>query len=225
MNILYTLWNWCASLWYSYSYDMNETIDFQEFPQFLSDEECNTLIQYYHDHPKKHLKSTVDKGLFQDIGKLSLTERDSVQMWIPSDRLKLVKTIQRRIQPFIGIDDYLQESLQLVHYEPGGFFTEHYDEKSNLFQSRYYRYGTLLIYLNDEFEGGETTFPRLNKVVKPEKGKAIYFKNINPITKKILWNSYHKGTTVLKGSKYIANLWIRIRNPFSNEMKEKMTSL
>lgn len=49
------------------------------------------------------------------------------------------------------------------------------------------RFATILFYLNDDMEGGETSFPRwLNAEtsqalkVKPERGKAILFYNMLP---------------------------------------------
>ena len=35
------------------------------------------------------------------------------------------------------------------------------------------RYATFLLYLNDDFEDGETYFPLRNKKIKPEKGKRF----------------------------------------------------
>lgn len=49
------------------------------------------------------------------------------------------------------------------------------------------RFATILFYLNDDMEGGETSFPRwMNAetrealIVKPERGKAILFYNLLP---------------------------------------------
>jgi prolyl 4-hydroxylase len=66
---------------------------------------------------------------------------------------------------------------------------------------------TLIIYLNDDFSGGETTFDFLNIKVKPEKGSALFFNydyNTNIKTK-----SKHGGLPVLEGTKYIITCWIR----------------
>jgi len=55
---------------------------------------------------------------------------------------------------------------------------------------------TLLIYLNDNFSGGETNFYtedfKLIRTVKPEKGKGLLFDI----------NLFHQGETVTRGNKY-----------------------
>ena len=65
-----------------------------------------------------------------------------------------------------------------------------------------------MIYLNDDFEGGETHFPSLNLVVKPKKGKLVIWDNVNE-DGSLDFNSLHAGLPVKKGFKYIAVIWIR----------------
>ena len=81
-------------------------------------------------------------------------------------------------------------------YNPGDLFGLHtdtglyYNPRESL-KSRW----TLLIYLNDNFSGGETvfydTFWKVSKVITPEKGKALLF-DID------LW---HSGSEVISGTK------------------------
>ena len=69
---------------------------------------------------------------------------------------------------------------------------------------------TVLFYLNDDFEGGETIFPKINKVVKPQKGKAVIFRNVDN-DGVIISQAVHGGEPVKNGEKWIANKWIRIQ--------------
>lgn len=71
------------------------------------------------------------------------------------------------------------------------------------------RYLTVLFYLNDNFDGGETIFPKINKLVKPEKGKAVIFQNVNN-NGVIITQALHGGKPVKNGEKWIANKWIRL---------------
>jgi len=197
-------------------YDKNKDIGFQEIDNFLTPEECNTLINYMETNPCIIEQSMVDKGTFIDSGKINLTDRNSKQCWISGKDLNIVKEIQRRIRAYINIDgnnghDYMQEKLQLVKYTPSGFFKSHYDEKQTLFH-KYNRDATFLIYLNDDYDGGETQFTNLGIRIIPKTGKAIYFKNISLLDKRILFYSKHEGMNVTNGTKYIANLWIHIIN-------------
>jgi prolyl 4-hydroxylase len=68
---------------------------------------------------------------------------------------------------------------------------------------------TILVYLNDNFKGGETSFPMLDKKIKPEKGKAVIFYNTDT-NGTILRKSKHAGIPVIEGEKWICNKWIHL---------------
>lgn len=79
------------------------------------------------------------------------------------------------------------------------------------------RFATLLLYLNEGMVGGETSFPRwLNGKthdvlrVKPEVGKAILFYNVLP-DGNYDERSQHAAKPVIKGEKWLTNLWIWVR--------------
>ena len=106
--------------------------------------------------------------------------------------------------------------MQVVNYQKGGFFKPHYDacEGAKEFCHRMNgnigpRYLTVLFYLNDNFDGGETVFPKINKTIKPKKGKAIIFKNVDD-NGVVINQSLHGGEPILSGEKWIANKWIHI---------------
>jgi prolyl 4-hydroxylase len=70
---------------------------------------------------------------------------------------------------------------------------------------------TYLIYLNDDYEGGETAFPKLNIAVKPKKGKCVVFQNTLPQPDgRIPLEALHGGNPVTSGNKWICNKWIRV---------------
>lgn len=76
------------------------------------------------------------------------------------------------------------------------------------------RFATMLFYLNDDMEGGETSFPRwLNSetsgalLVKPQRGKAVLFYNMLP-DGNYDERSQHAALPVKKGEKYLTNLWV-----------------
>ena len=106
--------------------------------------------------------------------------RTSFNSWVQRSKTPIIDAIYRRSADLMRIDeallrtrdaserpDYvtkksLAEHLQLVHYDPGQEYTAHHDFGfSDLSDLQGARFGTLLLYLNDEgLEGGETTFPR-----------------------------------------------------------------
>ena len=109
------------------------------------------------------------------------------------------------------------ESLQVVKYNPGGFFKEHNDscfddnDECKDFRNRGgHRVATILISLSDknEYEGGETRFSILDKNYKLDKGNAVIFYNLDEKGNQ-LKNSTHGGLEITSGEKWIANIWIR----------------
>lgn len=80
------------------------------------------------------------------------------------------------------------------------------------------RFATLLLYLNDDMEGGHTSFPMWRNAetskqleVRPEKGKAVLFYNLLP-DGNYDELSMHAALPVKEGEKWLANLWIWVSN-------------
>jgi prolyl 4-hydroxylase len=98
-----------------------------------------------------------------------------------------------------GVELTRQNGTHAVRYEPGGFYAPHTDTGEDLLD----RYFTVLCYLNDDFEGGETDFPGLGYRVAPRCGKAVVF----PAT------YLHRAERVVSGEKYIMVSWLTGRPP------------
>ena len=74
---------------------------------------------------------------------------------------------------------------------------------------------TLLCYLSDVDEGGETTFPALNLTVAPKAGRALLWANTLDATPLLKDNrTRHAALPVRAGVKYAANLWYYQRDLF-----------
>ena len=197
-----------------------------KFYNFINDKECNLLIDI---EKKKGLhKSEVylngGKGIQNEgedvIPKINESERISEQTWL-TNNLKndnfIIDRIKLLTEYITGISKDNQEDLQVVKYNNGGYFKEHYDacqgDKNECYGMNGkagQRITTLLIYLNDDFEGGETNFVHkdVNIKIKPVKGMAILFYNVSEVD---LHNvhplSKHKGTKLINGTKWISNIW------------------
>lgn len=107
------------------------------------------------------------------------------------------------------------EYLQCVSYTKGQQYMAHFDtvdEHSEAGEGEFEMAGqrkcTLLVYLNDDFEGGETYFPKLDIRVKPKKGTAVLFYNLDE-QGKLNTESYHAGLPVTSGRKHACNIWVR----------------
>lgn len=84
----------------------------------------------------------------------------------------------------------LNERLRFYRYDPGQYFDWHYDgafERDDSESSEL----TFMLYLNDDFEGGETSF--VDFEIKPETGMILIFKH----------RLLHRGSEVVSGRKYV----------------------
>jgi predicted 2-oxoglutarate/Fe(II)-dependent dioxygenase YbiX len=82
--------------------------------------------------------------------------------------------------------------LRIYRYEPGQQFGLHQDQGySGPDGSRSLL--TLMLYLNDDFDGGETDFPEQETRVVPRTGSALWFQHM----------LLHSGARVTRGIKYV----------------------
>jgi prolyl 4-hydroxylase len=66
---------------------------------------------------------------------------------------------------------------------------------------------TFIVCLNDDFEGGETKFPNINKSYRLRAGDVLLFDCLNNYEFKD-FRAIHGGLPVTSGEKWICNLWV-----------------
>lgn len=101
---------------------------------------------------------------------------------------------------------------KLLHYKPGETFARHSDflqpGMHEEIEARGQRVATFLIYLSDDYDGGETEFTEANLKFKARKGDALMFLNVDgngapdPM-------SMHAGLPPTRGEKWVLSLWLR----------------
>src|SRR5205814_8697697 len=69
---------------------------------------------------------------------------------------------------------------------------------------------TVLIYLNDDYDGGDTAFIALGRSFKGRKGDALIFWNVTE-DGSLDWRTQHAGTAPTRGEKWLFSQWIRVR--------------
>ncbi len=122
--------------------------------------------------------------------------RESTAVWDLVHR-----AIEQTVRPLVhnawGRDFPQHSEVHVLRYSPGNFFKAHRDsgaEGSGIAN----RYFSVVCYLNDDFEGGQTTFPQEKYSVVPEKGRAVVFPA----------DYVHQGDEIRSGSKYILVTWL-----------------
>lgn len=113
--------------------------------------------------------------------------------------------INRRIAAVTGTTYAQGEPLQLLRYAPGQEYKLHSDALPDGHNQRAL---TLLVYLNEAYEGGETSFPDAQFRYRGRIGDAILFRNILPDGRPDP-AARHAGLPVRSGRKLILSKWIR----------------
>ena len=103
----------------------------------------------------------------------------------------------------------------VLHYFPGEQITPHFDfidpqapDYAQQLQEQGQRMITFLLYLNDGYDGGETTFPTLGLVNRGRCGDGLYFVNSNP-DRSSDRAMLHTGSPPTSGEKWIVTQFIR----------------
>ncbi len=108
----------------------------------------------------------------------------------------LAQALWQKAQPFVpaqlGHSEALglNELFRFYRYQRGHQFRGHFDESyvRNEVEASYF---TFMVYLNDNFQGGDTTFRGLR--IRPRQGMALIF----------LHSLFHEGSEVTQGVKYV----------------------
>lgn len=130
----------------------------------------------------------------------------------------IVQLTRLRMAAALGVPVACQEDTNVLHYGPGQEYKRHYDfitpgeeqEFADELRLVGQRVVTLLVYLNDDYEGGETEFPRLNWRYKGKAGDALIFWNLSATGEREPF-SLHGGLPVESGEKWLLSQWVRQR--------------
>lgn len=164
---------------------------------FLSEETCDKLIQYFeaiedqkwgfvafYNSRAKHYPFNSDP---EGLAKFDLPE-------------SIFKDIETNIKAFVeysrGREVVLQSAPHIQKWFVGGFAAPHSDNSD--FDGNYNGFQrnkcSSLIYLNDDYEGGEIFFPQHKIRIKPKKGQLVAFEGGH--------YNIHGVTEVTKGVRY-----------------------
>jgi prolyl 4-hydroxylase len=126
--------------------------------------------------------------------------------------------LQARMAAACGLAERCMEAPSVLHYAPGEEIREHYDfvdpNISEDYPAEIARNGqrivTFIIYLNDDYDGGETAFPKLGFEHKGRRGGGIYFVNALPDLSPDM-RMVHAGRPTTRGEKWIVTQFVRDR--------------
>ena len=180
---------------------------------FLSHDECDAFIEASKGKLQPSTVISSDKHIQHE-------SRTSENCWIEHDANDIVHEVSKRFSILVQMPIRNAEQYQLVYYKKGAQYKPHFDSFDYETEDgkKYWEPGgqrmiTVIAYLNDVEEGGETGFPELGINIPPKKGDAVVFHNTLPndaaTHPKINPRSLHGGMPVIKGEKWMVNLWFR----------------
>ena len=182
------------------------------FDNLMTTSECDELVEL------SRIKLTRSAIVDPATGESRVIDnRSSYGTFFHLNENDFIARLDRRIADLMHWPVENGEGIQILHYPAGGEYKAHFDYfpvenpgSSVHLDKGGQRVSTLVMYLNDVAEGGETTFPSIHLTVSPKKGSAVYFEycnsrgQVDPL-------SLHAGQPVLQGEKWIATKWMRER--------------
>jgi prolyl 4-hydroxylase len=184
---------------------LSETPYVVRFPDLFSAGECRFLIELaeprfrratiFHERKQQFVEDPIRDS--DAAGFTSLLEAPAIH------------ALNRRIAAASGTSVSQGEPLQLLRYGVGQQYRRHLDAIPGLGNQRQL---TMIVYLNDDYQGGETLFTATGLAVRGRLGEGLLFRNALPDGRPED-ASQHAGCPVTHGTKLIASRWIRQRPP------------
>jgi predicted 2-oxoglutarate/Fe(II)-dependent dioxygenase YbiX len=189
-------------------------------PNFLSPDICNEYIEYIRRQQETDLsvfdaEATNKKGeVSWEVDKKTRDTQTVETGPIREAILDLMRqAVREQLNPFFNVKIKDSEMPQVLVYHPGGHYKPHIDGEA-LFddgsgQLRWRRNVerdiSLIIYLNQDFEGGELVFPKLAITIKPRQGMLLGFPSNH--------HFLHGVNPTTKGTRYAIVNWFSLGKP------------
>jgi prolyl 4-hydroxylase len=178
----------------------------------LDTAECARLIEMA--RPRLKPSTLVDPKTGLDV---VTGLRTSFGMFFRLQENAFIAHIDQRISEVMNLPLDHGEGLQVLYYPEGAGSAPHFDflvpsnaaNQASIARSGQ-RVSTMVTYLNDVPEGGETAFPEAGWAVSPQRGNAVYFEYCNSLGQ-LDQLSLHASNPVLRGDKWVATKWMRQR--------------
>ena len=148
----------------------------------------------------------VDPGRTNEFAPLNFANSDMI-----------VEVIRHRIANQLTAPLACLEMPQVLHYDVGQEFVLHCDfldpqAMREEIARNGQRVATVLIYLNEEYEGGQTSFPQLGFDHRGKTGDVLIFGNIDAAGAPDP-RAQHAGCPPTRGEKWVFSQWVRNQAP------------
>lgn len=201
------------------------------YHNFLTPEECDHIIAVATPGMARSSVINADGSVGDD------PIRTSYGTFIARNHDEVITAIEERVATWAHLPAGYAEDMQVLRYQNMQKYGAHWDELDPSTDTRNvggmpkgtHRVATVLIYLSDVEEGGETAFPhsrwlegrdtaadegKFSDCAKggvaalARKGNAILFWGMRPDSVHMDYASMHTGCPVIKGTKWSATKWL-----------------
>ncbi len=193
------------------------------FPEFVTDPACDWLIGRARGRLRRAL--IYDPASSGDVADEMRTNSAAGFDLMDADLVQIA--VQHRMAAAVGLPVHNMEGPTILHYEVGQEITNHFDflnpdipNYEDEIRRRGERIVTFLVYLNDDYGGGETEFPELGVHHRGRRREGLFFVNALPSGKPDR-RMVHAGRPPTSGEKWIVSQFIRNR-PALNARAERV---
>ncbi len=177
--------------------------DVRLFPALFTPAECRFLIEAA--APKLQPSVVIDPYTGREIPNPVRTSSGAGFPFVEEN--PAIHALNRRLAAASGSDVRAGEPLQVLRYAPGEQYHEHNDALPGVAPTQQ-RVMTFLVYLDEDYDGGETAFPAAGLKVRGKAGDGLLFGNALPGGAPDP-RAVHAGLPVTRGVKHVASRWIR----------------
>jgi hypothetical protein len=194
---------------------LSETPRIRLIKGFATPAECRWLIAMARDRlmPATVFDKSTGEQAFNEARDNSYIVLQIAEMNV------LTEVIRNRVSAATRLPVPLFEPSQLLHYDVGQRFKPHYDfldPTNDAYRDDLARFGqriaTFLIYLNDDYSGGETSFPSIGLNFRAAIGDGLFFANVTRDGSPDR-TTLHAGLPPASGEKWVFSQWIRGQLP------------
>ena len=186
------------------------------FPSFTTPEVCRWLVGRAEGRLSRAL---VYEALRKEVT-VNPTRTNTAAVFNLLDTDFVCVLTQIRMAACLGVSIRQFEPITVLHYAEGEEITEHFDfvdpnvpDYGQEIAAKGQRIATFLVYLNDDYGGGSTDFPRASVSHKGRAGEALVFINALPDGSADV-RTLHAGRPPQAGEKWIVSQFVRNRRVF-----------
>jgi len=182
------------------------------FPNYLDAATVKDILDYVKKCPDEPMNVIDSKSTVENLSISNNPQRVTGRVDLGNKRQQITDIMRNTFIDLakrcfdVELDWF--EAPDIMRYRSGGFYkghadSENYDKQSASWKKIIDRDLSLLIYLNDDFEGGELSFYTLRYQVWPRPGTAVMFPSDHRFV--------HQAETVNRGERYAIVSWASVK--------------